>query len=664
MKANIDLKELATRESEQVEWKKNVADISDLIRTVTAFTNDYQNLGGGYIVCGAEESKDEHGFQKVDFPGLTADRLKEVENKLMADSKDKIDPPVSPIVVELPGEMPDRRVLVFIIPASGHAHSYRASGKDSSTYYVRRSRETQEARNGVLRELLVRKQALPPWDRRLNESAAIEDIDLLAFRETLQQMGVWNPSVGIEEYFSESVRLSDFVPALGGSRQLDPTLRPRNFALLLFGKEPTRFFPGAWTKVSVYPGKDRGEATAERQEITGTTIQQARKALELLKTHASTVFDKEATEPNAQKYPERALQEAIINAIVHRDYELDEPTSITVFVDRVEIRSPGSLPRSINKDKFLVGTASPSWRNQSLAYFFNKLQLAQAEGQGIPTIIRTMKQLGSPAPVFDLDEAAVTCVLPAHPRHEMMRHVTEIERLIIQQDLDEAQDKLQPLLANQPTNSKLLEMFVQLASLRHRPETLGDYVLDHQLKPQDLPASTVYQFAEVLGQSPDRAHQHVGQEWLTHVSKRFLETDEVKRVAIALRKLGKDEQAIQLLNRCISGASSPLGVPALLFDIRARAKIDLVKKCIETGKDHRVPRERQAKAWELCRQYLEEAESDIVRALEIESNHREREFYEKDLEYVRIMKKQVQKPGPRPPRTGPPPPRNQGRRRN
>jgi ATP-dependent DNA helicase RecG len=423
MKSKIDLKELATRESEQVEWKKNVADIDSVIRTVTAFSNDLQNMGGGYVVCGAEELKDEHGFQKVSYPGLTSGRFKEIECKVMSDAREKIDPDVTPIVEELAGEIEGQRVLVFIVPATGYAHSYRASGKGSSTYYVRHSRETVEAKNGILRELLVRKHALPPWDRRLNEQAVMADVDLLAFRDVLQQTGAWNPTVTIEDYFSDSMRLSDFVPSLGGKRQLDSIIHPRNFALLMFGKEPTRFFPGAWTKVSFYPGKDRGEKTAERHDLTGTVVGQAKKAIELLKTHISTVYDKESSMPNASKYPERAIQEAVINAIVHRDFEQEEPTSITVFADRMEIRSPGALPRAINKEKFLSGQGSPSWRNQSLAYFFNKLQLAQAEGQGIPTIIRTMLQLGSPAPRFDLEEAAVTCILPAHPRCEMMRRL-------------------------------------------------------------------------------------------------------------------------------------------------------------------------------------------------------------------------------------------------
>ncbi len=644
MEIKIDLKQLATRESEQVEWKKNVADIEDLIRTVTAFSNDFQNMGGGYIVCGAEETCDEHGFQKVLYPGLTSSRLKEIEGKIMSDSRSKVDPPITPVVEELEGEIEGHRVLVFIIPSTGHAHSYRASGKDSSTYYVRLSRETVEAKNGVLRELLVKKQALAPWDRRLNEKAGIEDIDLLTFREVAQQIDAWNPSVAIEDYFSDEMRISDFVPSLGGTRALVDRVHPRNYALLLFGKEPTRFFPGAWMKVSSYPGNDRSQPTAERHDLTGSIISQASKALGILKTHSSTAYDKESSEPNASKYPERALQEAVINAIVHRDYESDEPSSITIFSDRVEIRSPGSLPRTVNKERFLDGRASPSWRNQSLAYFFNKLQLAQAEGQGIPTILRTMKQLGSPAPQFDLDEEALTCILPAHPRHEMMRHVAEVERLMIQQDNQEAQERLNPLLENQPTNPKLLELLVQLAVLRQRPETVGDYTIEHKLRPDDLPASTAYQFAEVLAQSPELSHQQLGQDWLDHVSKQSLEEDEVKRVSQALRKVAKHEQAVQVITRYIAAATTPLAVPASLYDIRARAKIDLAKKCMDTGRDRRVQKERQAKAWDLCRKYFDEAEGDILRALEIEVHSRERAFYEKDLEFVRRMKDQTRKP--------------------
>ncbi len=644
MNIRVDLKELSVRESEQVEWKENVADVDNVLKTIAAFANDFQNLGGGYVVCGAIETKDEQGFQTISCPGLTASRFKEVEGKVMAGARDKIDPAVAPLVEELPGETEGHRVLVFIVPGTGNAHSYRSGGKDSSAYYVRLSRETVEARNGILRELLVRKKALPPWDKRLNDDATLQDIDLLAFRSVLEEIGAWKPSLGVEDYFSETQRLSEFIPSLGSTRPLDPAIHPRNFALLLFGKEPTRFFPGAYMKFSVYPGMDRSELTSERYDITGTIVQQARRAIDLLRAHSSTAFNKDSQVPNAPKYPERALKEAVINSLAHRDYELDDPSSITVFADRVEIRSPGSLRRTVDKDKFLSGTASPSWRNQTLAYFFNKLQLAQAEGQGIPTIIKTMEQLGSPAPRFELEEMAVGCVLPAHPRHEMMRHVAEIERLIVQRDFDAAETKLAQALAEQPTAPQLLDLFVQLTTYGQRPHVVGDYVQKHQLNPENLPASTVFQLAEVLIQSPEAAHERLGRAWLEQASLRSLEGDEVKRGALALRKIGDDERAVKMLTQFISRSASPFTVSATLYDIRARARIDLAKKCMGTERDSRFKPDMQAKAWERCRRYLDEAEVDIIRALDIEQNSKEREYFERDLEFVRLMKAQVEKP--------------------
>ncbi|MCX6873651.1 MAG: putative DNA binding domain-containing protein [Verrucomicrobia bacterium] len=667
MNPKIDLSQLASRESEQVEWKKNVADIDNVLRTISAFANDFQNLGGGYVVCGAEEVKDEHGFPKVEFPGITSARFKEIENKVLADCRAKIDPELAPIVEELPGTEEGHRVLVFIVPASNNAHCYRASGKDASTYFVRVSRETIEARNGVLRELLVRKGAQEPWDRRPNSHATLADIDLLVFREVLQQTGSWNPSLGVDDYFEERMRLSALVPSLGARKMLDKEIRPRNFALILFGREPTRLFPGAFTKVSFYPGKDRSEPTSERKELFGSVVEQARNALDLLRTHSSTAFDKESAEPNAVKYPERALQEAVVNAIAHRDYEIDEPTSITIFADRVEIRSPGGLPRTVDRNKFLAGTASPSWRNQSLAYFLNKLQLAQAEGQGIPTILRTMKQLGSPDPMFELEESAVTCVLPAHPRHEMMRHVVEIARLLVQQDVEQAEAKLVPLLELNPASPQLLELLAQIAFTKQRPEWISTFISRHGLRPNDLPSGTVFQLAEALQQSLKPGDAELAKQWLQAVAQRSLQADEVRRVTVALRKIGRDEEAVQVISRFIGAAESPLAIPSALYDVRARAKIDLAKKCMDTGRGKNVAPPLRARAWDQCRCYLNEAESDIIKALESETHPREREYYEKDLEFVLMMQQQAKRPSERPhqqhrPRRIPPRRREDGMR--
>ena len=159
MSARVDLPELSRRESEQTEWKQNVADIDDVVATLAAFANDLQNLGGGYVVCGAREDKDPAGFPTLVRSGLTATRLREVEGTALTRCRGRVSPPIAPLVDELPSDVPDRRILVFIQPATGHAHTFRR-GAEGAKHFVRVGRTTIEARNGLLRDLLVRKGAM------------------------------------------------------------------------------------------------------------------------------------------------------------------------------------------------------------------------------------------------------------------------------------------------------------------------------------------------------------------------------------------------------------------------------------------------------------------------------------------------------------------------
>jgi ATP-dependent DNA helicase RecG len=237
---------------------------------------------------------------------------------------------------------------------------------------------------------------------------------LLALRDALNQMGVGLPDSRVEQFLSEDTSLSPFVPPLCMREPLTNVLRPRNFALLLFGRNVQRFIPGAFSLFSMYLGTDRSEAHAERHELAGSVIEQARRLRLLLEAQAYTAFDKtDPDTPNAVKYPQRALYEAMGNALAHRDYELVDPVRITAFGDRVEFLSPGPLPLGVDAAAFERGEAPPQWRNQALAWFFNRLQLAQAEGQGI---LRTMREEGCPPPRFQTNKQSVVCVLPAHPK--------------------------------------------------------------------------------------------------------------------------------------------------------------------------------------------------------------------------------------------------------
>ncbi|MDP2603799.1 MAG: ATP-binding protein [Deltaproteobacteria bacterium] len=411
----VDLQELSRRESEQTEWKADVADIDDVVATLAALANDLQNLGGGYVVCGAREEKGSNGFPVLVRTGLSASRFKAVEGTVLTRCRERVSPPITPLIEELPSDNPDRRILVFIQPATGHAHTYR-KGTEGAKHYVRVSRTTIEARNGLLRDLLVRKGAMEPWDRRPCDRATVADLDLLALRDALTRLDVFAPDRGVESYLVPDVQMHALVPALCVAEPLTGAVRPRNFAVLLFGREPQKFIPGAFSLFSTYPGRDRSDPHAERHEIGGTVLDQARRLTALLAAQATTIFDKEdVANPNKVRYPIRALTEALGNTLAHRDYELYDPVRITAFADRIEFVSPGSLPLGVDPVAFREGRAGPHWRNQVLAWFFNRLGLAQAEGQGIQTMLRIMRQEGCPPPAFEASEVRVGCTLGANP---------------------------------------------------------------------------------------------------------------------------------------------------------------------------------------------------------------------------------------------------------
>jgi len=640
----IDLKELASRESEQVEWKENVTDIEDVVKTIAAFANDNSNLGGGYVVCGARESKDDHGFQKMEIPGLTSAQFKAIEGQVLTLCRERIEPPLTPLVEELPAAMDDRRILVFIIPSTGYAHSFRSSD-DSGKYYIRISRETREARNGILRELFVRKRVQEPWDRRAHPAATLDDIDLLALREVMKRVGLWDDTKGLEDYLSASTQLSPFVPTLCVKESLTNILRPRNFALLLFGRNIQRFFDGAVSSFSLYPGQDRGEPYAERIMLDGNILEQIARVLERLNTEAYTVMDKSGHKaPNLVKYPQRALHEAVVNAFAHRDYESDQPVRITVFSERIEIFSPGALPSAIDKEKFIIGRATPYWRNQALAWFFNKLQLAQAEGQGIATILRTMKEEGCPAPTFDLSIDSVLCTLPAHPRHALLRDLQDIEKAIVIGNLSEAEQKIDPLLEKDPFNSRTVELFCELEKLSGKPQKIFEFVKKHESKIEIFTAHAQVVLAETLmGMELKPEIVNLALSLLHLASQGQFEEDEAKRLTVGLRKLGKDQEALKYIERMLL-LHSHWSQSATFLQLKGKCLIELAKRCIDTARNRDSSRQIKGKAWDQCRYYLREAEKCLNEGLQHAKNASDTKWIEKDLEFLQKLKSVSTKP--------------------
>lgn len=635
----VDLKTLSIRESEQVEWKENVADTDDVAETLSAFANDWSNLGGGYVVCGAKEEKDEHGFQRIKINGLSADRLKEVEGRVLAACRDRVSPSIAPLVNEIPTEQPDRRVLVFIMGATRTAHMFRRPN-GASKHFVRISRETREARNGILRELLVRKGVVEEWDRRPCQTATANDLDLIAFRDALQRMGAFNPERGLDEYISDTKSLSPFVPSLCIREPLTGVLRPRNFAILLFGRNVQAFIPGGYALFSVYPGTDRSEPFAERNEIPGNLVEQARRLIELLDVQSFTAFDKtDPLAPNAVKYPPRALHEATINALAHRDYEAADPARITVFTDRIEIVSPGSLPTGVSPDEFRQGKAPAKWRNQALAWFLSRLQLAQAEGQGIPTILRSMKEEGCPPPSFETNDSRVVCLLPAHPRHALARDYRAIEEAISLGHFDQAQQAVSALLTKDPLNFRSVQLFAEVQRAIGNPTPVRAFIRENEKHLNSLPAPVLTLLADALtsGSSPTPDDLSTARRLYLDASRGRFAEREVNRIALGLSRSGDDSAALQFLD--VQLADHPdLKENPWILRIRGNALLGLAKQCTQTGKNRSLSPQTRQRAWDDCRRFIRMAEQDLRHASSITTDPALMEGLQKNLDFLDQMK--------------------------
>ncbi|HMV66274.1 MAG TPA: ATP-binding protein [Myxococcota bacterium] len=635
----IDLRELMLRESEQVEWKENVADINDVVRTLVAFANDLANLGGGRVVCGAKEAKDAHGFPTVSLVGMTADRAKQVRGVVVARCQANVAPSIAPVVDEVATDDPARRVLVFTVIATGRAHVLRDG--DQSAHWVRIDHGTKEARNGVLMRLLALRGEVQPWDRRLAAGATVDDLDLLALRDALVQMRTWDPSRPIDHWLDPDVSVSTFIPSLCGREPLTGVVRPRNFAILLFGREPQRFVPGAFSSFSLYPGIDRTEPYSERVLMDGTILGQARQLIDRLNVEAVGVTDKSTGgADNVQKYPVRALQEAVINALVHRDYAEPHPVRVVAYSDRVDIWSPGGLDHRLDRDRFTRGDVRPVWRNQTLAWVFLKLQLAQGEGQGIPTIQRSLATEGSAPATFEVTEGSVACILPAHPRHARARDLLRIEDDVVHGRVERALATLEGLLAEDPFNFRTVALLTQIARSIGDAAPVLRFLRGHMESLHRFPAAAQLALADALltsDRSAGRRSNDLARTLLSYAGQASKDLIDTRRYVINLLVLQDEQAALDALRSAFTEHPPWSEDPALL-QLRGRTWLQFAKRTRVTLRDQRLtPHIRQRAQRELA-SHLKDAERDLKASLAHGAEGVVRDHAEDDLRFLERLR--------------------------
>ena len=185
---------------------------------------------------------------------------------------------------------------------------------------------------------------------------------------------------------------------------------PTLSALLLFGLYPQAYFPQFVITAVAVPGTeigetgDAGERFTDNRRIEGTLPQMLDGALLFVRnnTKHTTVID-----PNSGKrvdrseYPFVAVREAILNALIHRDYSIHTegmPIQLILYADRMEIRNPGGLYGRLRVDQ--LGRVQPDTRNPSLVVAMETLHQTENRYSGIPTMRRELRLAGMPEPEF------------------------------------------------------------------------------------------------------------------------------------------------------------------------------------------------------------------------------------------------------------------------
>lgn len=186
--------------------------------------------------------------------------------------------------------------------------------------------------------------------------------------------------------------------------------KPTLAALLNFGIYPQAYLPQLGITAVVVPGAEIGDTDQEEsrfldnKRIEGTIMELLEGALAFCRRNMKTrtIIDPETGERRDQtEYPLTAIREAILNAIIHRDYSLyteGTPIQINFFSNRLEIHSPGTLYGPITVEQ--LGKVRPDFRNPTLAVMAESQIQVENRYSGIPTMRREMARCGLPAPQF------------------------------------------------------------------------------------------------------------------------------------------------------------------------------------------------------------------------------------------------------------------------
>ncbi|MCZ9305559.1 putative DNA binding domain-containing protein [Corynebacterium sp. c9Ua_112] len=382
---------LVGSDTQAVEVKSNVG--KNTRETLSAFAN----AGGGLIIVGLDESA---GFAPVDkFDALKAQDALETRCR-------QVTPPVRPQISVLPFE--GGRIVVaemeefspfdkpcYVTDQGRYGGSYIRTGEGDtklSSYEI---------------DKLIEEHTQPKWDESPVPEATVEDLAPEVLEEYLQAQKRQRPKT-----FKDGREVA--LRRLRITKDGGATLA----ALLVMGDYPQEFFPRLTVTFALFPGASKGSVTTglrllDSARLTGTIPELVEAGVDIVKRNMRTgSMISEKFRTDLPDYPPIAVREALVNALMHRDYSPSAQGSqvqINMFVDRLEITSPGGLYGGVTV-RHLGEPGVSSTRNQRISSFLEEVSLpgegkqagrvAENRGTGIATINQSLEDALMPKPEY------------------------------------------------------------------------------------------------------------------------------------------------------------------------------------------------------------------------------------------------------------------------
>lgn len=377
---------LQQAENDRIELKAN-ATLDIIAKEITAFINSK----GGDLILGVDNNKHIIGIENA------TQYANDIQTYLTANIVPSA--PISVLPITYKGK---ELILLSVWEGAKKPYSFQ------QVIYNRIDNNTIIAKNSEIVSLIEnRKMADFNWERMPVLGAEFEDLDISEIQKTIVKLKEREP----QRTFTDE---EDFLIQQGLILNGNIT----NACMVLFGKNPTRFIPQSKIRLTVYPDKTPTNTFLEDRFFDGNIFSNITAIFTYLDIiYAKTIKIEGIHRTEQKNYPEIALREGILNAIVHRDYKsVNGFMQISIFSDRTEISNYGSLPNGMTVDD--LKKEHPSiLRNPDIANVCFIRKYIEMVGSGIIRILSECKKYGFKTPKWVDKNNILLLVFPGISHH-------------------------------------------------------------------------------------------------------------------------------------------------------------------------------------------------------------------------------------------------------